>query len=245
MIPKVIHQTAKTKNTTWEEGRLSRRLRKILSDWEYHLWDDQDNDRLLAEGFPQHVDAYRRIRHGVLRADIARCVYMHLFGGFYFDSDYRLFRSIPDAVLSETCILPHEWGSIHLLGHDGGTESDWEKAFRLGNSVFGSRPGYGFWSDFINYVFEEKKPDQIVDATQIPGISGPYALTRYFLQNRRRYKDAWVPEAKLFHAAPAYFGLVNATGGESYGVHLCWGSWRHLDLLGAAKTIARRKISAL
>lgn len=54
------------------------------------LRDDADNAALMHAVFPHFAERFDAIRIGVLKADIARCAYMHAYGGFYFDTDYRL-----------------------------------------------------------------------------------------------------------------------------------------------------------
>jgi mannosyltransferase OCH1-like enzyme len=49
MIPKLIHQTSASKDISFEERQLQKRLRRILPDWELKLWDDADNESVGAE----------------------------------------------------------------------------------------------------------------------------------------------------------------------------------------------------
>lgn len=78
MIPKIIHQTAKEKRLTWEENQLVNHLKKVLKGWEYHLWDDKENEQIVKEHFPQFLDKYKCIKRGVAKADIARYMYMYV-----------------------------------------------------------------------------------------------------------------------------------------------------------------------
>lgn len=89
MIPKIIHQTAPTKKITWEEKTLLKRNKKILSDYEFKFYDDNDCRALMKQYFPQYYDAYNHISRGVCKADIARLVFMYAFGGWYCDTDYK------------------------------------------------------------------------------------------------------------------------------------------------------------
>ena len=86
---------------------MSSRMRAILKGWGYALWDDFDNLRLVAEYFPQFLERYRSIQRGVVRADIARCMYLYIHGGFYFDTDYKILTEIGDDILANACRAPH------------------------------------------------------------------------------------------------------------------------------------------
>jgi mannosyltransferase OCH1-like enzyme len=70
MIPRIIHQT--TRRVTPEEARLAHRMRTMLPRWEYRLWNDEDNEALVREKFPQFLPSFQSIRRGVVKADIAR-----------------------------------------------------------------------------------------------------------------------------------------------------------------------------
>lgn len=89
MIPKIIHQTARTKTLSWEEQHLIKRAKKIMGDYEFRLYDDNDNLKLVETYFPEYVEKYNSISRGVAKADVARLVYMYAFGGWYCDTDYK------------------------------------------------------------------------------------------------------------------------------------------------------------
>jgi mannosyltransferase OCH1-like enzyme len=233
MIPKIIHQTAPSKNLSWEERRMSSRMRTILSDWQYSFWDDHDNDHLVAGYFPQFLERYRRIERGVVRADIARCMYLFAFGGFYFDTDYKLLAPIGEPVLMHACVLPISRGSIENL-----------LTFRLGNAVMGSVARHPFWEDFIDHLFcsgvLRNLPENRIEKT-----TGPEGLTNFFLANRQRYSDILLPAREIFHPKLTTANFSYEIRNDTIGAHLCWGSWRTKHIPKLARNICTRKITAL
>jgi hypothetical protein len=74
VIPKIVHQTARTKWLSPEEDRLGRRAKRLLPDWEMRLWDDRDNLDLLERHLPQFSARFKNIQRGIVKADIARCL---------------------------------------------------------------------------------------------------------------------------------------------------------------------------
>jgi hypothetical protein len=84
MIPKLIHQTSASKDISFEERQLQKRFRRFLPDWELKLWTDADNAILVLRTFPAYYSSYK-MRKGVAKADIARIIYMYVYG-FYFDT---------------------------------------------------------------------------------------------------------------------------------------------------------------
>jgi len=233
VIPKIVHLTAPTKNLSWEERRMSRRLKSVLNDWYYALWDDRENDQLVANCFPHFLEQYRSIRRGVVRADIARCMYLYIHGGFYFDTDYKLLAPIGNEILTHSCVLPISRGGLDDLS-----------TFRLGNAVMGSVAGHPFWADFLDDLFSNRSLATLPE-DQIEKTTGPEGLTHFFVTNRDRYRDVHLAPRPLFHPrlTKGNFSYEKYTG--TIGAHLCWGSWRTKHVLRFARNICMRKITAL
>ena len=53
----------------------------------YHLWTADDVEALVKQKYPQHWDMYRSVRYPIMRADIARLLILHAYGGLYADLD--------------------------------------------------------------------------------------------------------------------------------------------------------------
>ncbi len=232
MIPQVFHLTAPSKQLLWEERRVLARLHRMLPGWEGFLWDDQDNSALMHSAFPQFADRYEAIRFGVMKADIARCAYMHVYGGFYFDTDYKLLRPLDPALLMQPCVLPLE------EGRPGSVD------FKIGNAVFGSSAGHRFWGDFITHIFTKHTPETLDDHRLIPGVSGPYGLTSFYKAQASRYRDLHFPPRDHFHPDRTWFGLGHQGGKEAVGSHLCWASWRGKRAHRMVSNFLRRKLTA-
>jgi mannosyltransferase OCH1-like enzyme len=227
MIPKIIHQTSKT--LTPEEDRLGRRMRRILRGWEYRFWTDTENESLVEERFPEYLSIFRRIRRGVIKADIARYMYLLAFGGFYFDTDYKVLRFIDDETLSHACVLPISRGD--------------KTSFRLGNAVMGSKPGHPFWTDFIEHIFSTVGLIDLAES-KIEDVTGPDGLTRFYVARKQMYRDIYLPEKPIFHPAHSCRGFLYEREPMTVGVHLSWGSWRTKNPLKAVVRFTRRKITS-
>jgi mannosyltransferase OCH1-like enzyme len=233
MIPKRIHQTARSKLLSPAEQRLGQRNRRVLVNWKFDIWDDHDNLALMKRCFPNHVARYERIVRGVIRADIARCMYLYVFGGLYMDTDYKIIRPIDDDVLSHICILPVSRADEY-----------WDPNFRVCNSVIASEEGYPFWKDFIDVVFSI--PDlETLSEDRVETSTGPEALTRFYLKRRLDYPGIYTVPRKYFHPRVSCRGLYYDRSFSSYGVHLCWASWRSSGLLRRFETRLVRYITSL
>jgi inositol phosphorylceramide mannosyltransferase catalytic subunit len=80
-IPPLIHQS-------WESASLpphflawSRTWRQHHPAWKWVLWTDEDNLALVKKHFPWFLDTYERLPSKICRADVARNMYMFVYGG--------------------------------------------------------------------------------------------------------------------------------------------------------------------
>ena len=232
MIPKIVHQTARTKSLSPEEDRLRRRAKSLLPCWEMRLWDDRDNLDLMERHLPQFLAKFKNIQRGVVKADIARCLYMYAFGGLYMDTDYKLLRSISDELLHEECILPASRDADPL-----------SPGFRIGNAVLASEPRHKFWEYFLTELFAN--PDlQTLPEGLVEKVTGPEGLTEFYLRHREFHSRVYIPDKRFFHPRITWHGFSYDRGFRAYGAHLCWGSWRSKRLLPKVKILLTRKLSS-
>lgn len=246
MIPKIIHQSMLSnfneppKKLTAEERRLCRRMRQIMPDWEYRFWTDATVDIMVQEVFPQHLKVFRTIQRGVVKADIARYMYLFACGGFYFDLDYKLLRAIDEETLSHECVLPLSRGRSDAPAHL--TEISYEH-FLLCNAVMGSEAAQPFWADFITQIFSTKGLAELTES-RVVEVTGPDGLTAFYLSRRHRYSDIYIPERSIFHPVHILGGLLSQTEPKTVGIHLSWGSWRTKNPLGAMRRLIQRKVTS-
>lgn len=203
-----------------------------MPDWEMNLWDDADNLNIARDFFPEYLEKFSSIRRGVVKADIARCMYLFAFGGLYIDTDYKILRPIGDDILSYRCILP-------VSRSDDKLSPD----FRICNSVFASVPKYSFWKSFLDHIFSfpelESLPENLVEK-----VTGPEGLTQFYLDNKELYEGIFVAPRKFFHPQITLKGFSYDHSYPSYGAHLCWGSWRSKGLLKNTKNYLTRKLTS-
>ena len=237
MIPKIVHQTVRTKDVSWEEARLTKRIRRILSDWEYRLWDNEGQARLIHQIFPHLASRFEAIDFGVARADIARYAMMYEFGGVYLDIDYKLLPYIGEDVRDTQLLLP-----IELYDQDN---PDRFRPFVIGNSILGSAPKQQYWKDLVEYIFETKAPDAMVSSDEIVATTGPVALTDFHEDRAPHDSNIVLAEKNLFQPDISLMGMRTSADARTYGVHLHWGSWRARAPHVAMRILLRRKLNAL
>lgn len=229
MIPQIIHQTARTSNISWEERQLVKRMRRIMPDWEYMFHDDDDNAKLIKTHFPQYYSVYNAIPKGVAKADIARLVYMYVYGGFYFDTDFKLIKPVPEWMLEKEQLI--------MVSR--------EEPLKYGNAILASSPRGCFFKGYIEHIFESDKLKHL-EENHVEVTTGPEALTAFYLANEDKYRDSVTIVPRTYFNPPVMKrGLDIQTTEESVGVHLCWGSWRSGSLIKRVYIFIKRKLQAI
>lgn len=229
MIPKIIHQTAKTCDISWEERILVKKLKKILPEWEYMFWDDTKNDDLVKREFPQYWDKFNSISKGVAKADIARLMFLYTYGGFYFDTDFKILKPIPSWMLKNDQLL--------MISREG-------EDFKLGNAILASAPKGDFFGGFIDHIFNSDELNKLKE-NRVELVTGPEALTAYYIMNKELYKDIILIDRPIFNPPVLNHGLNIKCTKDTVGVHLCWGSWRSAGFVKAVYIYLKRKIQAV
>ncbi len=80
-IPKLFHQSWINDISPAKFEEWSSSCRAAHPDWEWVLWTDEDNRRLVERYAPWFIDTYEFLQSEIYRADATRNMYMHVFGG--------------------------------------------------------------------------------------------------------------------------------------------------------------------
>ena len=80
-IPKIFHQSWKSAELPTKFKRWSNSCRAKHPDWEWVLWTDEDNYQLVRTYFPWLEETYATLPGPIYKADVARNLYMYMFGG--------------------------------------------------------------------------------------------------------------------------------------------------------------------
>jgi mannosyltransferase OCH1-like enzyme len=247
VIPLKIHQTAPSKILSPEENRVIARNKAILLDWEFSLYDDADNLRIMEQAFPEFFDQFRAIKRGVVQADIIRCVYLYHFGGWYLDTDYRLLRALKGTVInSEYSSNGNSEAEVNLFEQSlilpvSGTPGRDQHV--VCNSILASEKGHPFWAAFIKHLFSHAKLSSL-DEFAVEGLTGPLGLSLFYLSNKENFPEIRLPLKYYFHPKITSWGFSYEHHPDNYGVHWCWGSWRSKRLPRKIKNILTRKITS-
>ncbi|KAG8531907.1 uncharacterized protein KY384_003543 [Bacidia gigantensis] len=180
-VPKLIHQS-------WSDTRLPEKFRHWSytcraqhPDWEWVLWTDADNLRLVEKYAPWFLDTYNALTVEIERVDAARNIYMHVFGGLYLDLDVECLR--PTSALLST-FGPSTPTRTAYVGRMGTIN---ESVHSIPNAWMMSTPAHPFWllpleyiADTLAEVAAEEESERFLEEPrmkiQAEAITGPGAL---------------------------------------------------------------------
>ncbi|KAJ3081106.1 hypothetical protein HK102_002580, partial [Quaeritorhiza haematococci] len=178
-IPKIMHQSWKTSTVPPRFSKWSSSWKRLHPTWEYRLWTDDDNRALVESHYPWFLETYNSFPKNILRADTARYMYMHRYGGVYADLDMEvvkpmeeLFRRYGDPSSPPPTQFPW-WARPQLLGENGGLylgfmSMDFDFVDNIPNAWMASRPGHSFWLHLLRLI-QIKSRSGIVRTEDITG----------------------------------------------------------------------------
>ncbi|KAI8475293.1 MAG: nucleotide-diphospho-sugar transferase [Monoraphidium minutum] len=177
-VPRILHQSWKTREVPARFRGFVASWRALNPGWRHVLWTDADNRRLAARRYPWFLGTFDALGRGVMRADAARYMYMHAFGGVYTDLDVECLRPLDDlfAALNASAPpppsrrpgVPHGPAVVALMGRDA------PFSHSLPNAWLASGPGHPLWIEALRAVAaaaaERRAGDWVED------ITGPVVL---------------------------------------------------------------------
>jgi mannosyltransferase OCH1-like enzyme len=224
VIPKLIHQTAKTPEIPPACRPFVEKLRALHPGWTYRLWTDEDNLELVRTRMPEFLEVYQKLPKNIMRADVIRYVMMYVLGGLYLDTDYEFIR--PFDLLDHDVVLPLE---------SDGTGTGNNASVRVANAIFAAVPGHPFWKMVLDDLMANPPLGSDVN---ILSATGPLFLTRLYQRARDAGMKIHTPAPILFARMPPRTKMEHRAilrGTESYGIHHCFGSWREYSLVDKMK----------
>lgn len=161
-IPKIIHQTWKTKEVPphWQPSQDA--WKKYHPDWEYKLWTDEDNRAFVQKHFPWFLRTFDSFPYGIQRADAIRYCILNVYGGVYCDLDLEPLGNLEN-------LFPNE--GVYLVATSNGPIGD-----NYTNAFMASSPGNPLWVEVIIEMMRPKEWWQIGKQIEVMFSTGPKML---------------------------------------------------------------------
>ena len=167
-IPRLIHQTWKTRDVPPEFQALQRSWIERNPGFEYRFWTDEDIGRFIAEEHPALLPVFHGYADPIARIDLARYLILRRFGGVYADLDFECLRPIDGLLEGRSFVVglePEEHGRLAKAVERGLPRI-------LCPSFLATVPGHPFWDHLLERLVEARSSADVLDAT------GPFLLTR-------------------------------------------------------------------
>ena len=239
MIPKIIHQTWKTKELPEDAQEWHRTIKELHPGWDIRLWTDDDNLELVKNEFPHLLEIYQSLEYNIMRADIIRYMYMTKFGGYYLDLDYEVLIPFDDETSQPDLMLP--------------VSSEENGKIVLGNSIFASIPQHVYWKDVLEDFKNFPPTKKFSNKFEVLKLTGPDFISKIYFRAPEKYNGYLVPK-QIYHPANT---LINKKDYQKQlqkkgtrGIHHCQGSWLKdnnslINLVARASASLKRRLSNL
>jgi glycosyltransferase involved in cell wall biosynthesis len=182
-IPKIIHQTGRSRNISREDEAYQRRLRILHPKWQYRFYDDGDCRATVEHYLPSFIPLYDSYPRSIQRADAFRIVALWAMGGFYLDLDVECLKSLDD-LCEYRCVLGEELtltkGEAEELGH--------RNRMRVANYMFGTEAGHPFLVSVLSEMVKRSQrairtEDDVLEST------GPALVSTVYGHWRDTFRD--------------------------------------------------------
>jgi inositol phosphorylceramide mannosyltransferase catalytic subunit len=202
MIPKIIHQTWKTRDIPARFQDASASWQALHPDWEYRLWNDDDLETLVAEEFRTHLPLYHAYPDHIQRVDAARYMILFRYGGLYADLDIVCNRPMDDFLNQEVLLAP-------------------TKPLGLSNDLMMAEPGHFLFLEIINQLgpsFQHFNRWFVPRHFRVMLTTGPLLVTRVHKVSAYRDRVFLLP-GNLYHSQDRDIACVIHIPGDT------WAGW--------------------
>jgi len=242
MIPRIIHQTWKTRDVPQQFLFFQKTWQIHHPSWKYRLWTDEDARELVSRHYPAFLGVYDAYENPICRVDAFRYLVLKQYGGVYADLDFECLRPLDTLLEDEDVVLGLEPAS-HVAMH-------WQAA-RLNqivcNAFMASTANHPFWDHVIARLIESSRYAGPLDAT------GPFLLTRALDGYPYRPAVSVLP-SELIYPADTWdcgdgrlFDLAHWHGrtARAYAIHHWSGTWYRDEVIEQALPSAQASVKLL
>lgn len=206
MIPRIIHQTWANYDLPERFKESQRSWIQYHPDWTYMFWTDADLDRFVQKHYPSIWPVWCSYPDQIQRADAARYMLLHHFGGVYSDLDIVCRRPFDEFLDNEVVLRNHAPGSVT-------------------NDLIMSAPGHPFFEYTISRLkrsFAFWQRVYIPRSFRIFLTAGPYFFTSAY-RNFPRKRDIHILSDEVNSPRNIPAGRPDAHVRHIYGNS--WASW--------------------
>ena len=234
MIPKIIHQTWKTKNLPVNFKKYSSTWKNFHPIWDYKLYDDNDCLAIVKKYFPQFLDTYLNLPIPVMKADMFRYMILYQFGGLYADIDAEALKPFDDLIeKDDTMIVGTEinFNNLAFSKFNPVYKNYYKKhnmLIQYVQYVFLSSPKNPILYQILEYIKKNNASNSGSSHIDTFLITGP-AIFSYIIHNN--INKVKVLDVEKFNGVTSIIGRyilgINKSTKENYVLHHEAASWKN------------------
>lgn len=208
-VPRIIHQTWRTKEIPPVYHKWSQSWKDLHPDWDYRLWTDKCIDEFISDKFPWFYDVFIHYDKHIKRVDSWRYFLMYEIGGIYVDLDFE-------------CIRPLDSFCEQVKGVGLGRLQDGENfPDEIPNALMISKPGAKLWESVFDRLCQRAPqprkvsyctgPALLTDSVRAFGVDHPeilvadpdlfYPISWNTLDGQRRRREVLIDGVKYSRSA--------------------------------------------
>jgi len=169
---KIIHQTWKTKNIPAKYAQFAETVKRNNPDYEYRLWTDHDNRRLIEDLYPWFLSTYDSYAHGIERVDAVRYFILYTYGGVYIDLDMECLKPIDSLFREGELFFSLEAGPLI-------------RNQVVSNAFMAANKGNLFFHHIITHLESFKTQD--ITYRDVFNNTGPDMVSKQYRMQRRKF----------------------------------------------------------
>ena len=225
-IPKIIHMTWKSEELPEHFNEIREYWKTLNPEYEFRLWTDEDNRKLIEEEFPFFLEVYDSYKKHIQRVDAVRYCILYLYGGIYIDLDFLPIRPIDDFL--DDCKL--------VLGKEPPFAAERREMDKIVSNAFMATTVHNeFFQNVIHEMIENHLNFNHLDEEEIVlNTTGPFMLTKMY-DNWREKEEIRLLDSSYFLPLHVYeIEEMYLTGkledaekklSNTIAIHLFCGTW--------------------
>lgn len=211
MIPKIIHQTWKTKDIPDEWKDAVNSCKTINKDFKHILWTHETMDKFVKKNYPEFHKIYKSYKYDIQRCDSFRYLVLYKYGGIYLDMDIICNKKLNK-------LLHYDL----VLARSANLETSFSNAF------FMVIPNHDFFKYCIGHLSENINNYQYFGKhLHVMYSTGPAFLTN-MVNDYGKIKDSYILTKKEYTGDCNICNETTCDGG-TYFTHIPGNSWHEID----------------
>jgi len=221
MIPRIVHQTWRTRSLPAPFNAYRNSWRRLNPQWDHRLYDDEECRAFVKSVGGPWLEVYDGLTRPVQRSDLFRYLVVHRYGGLYADIDMECFRAMDPVLGGRACVFAVE---AHLTVRRQ-RELGYRRPIQIANCIFAAEAGHPLLAVVLERVRQRATLPVRSDA-DVEESTGPRLLTRVWETFDPSLKPGVQILPQIVWLSPHEYPNVFPLNVNMYARHHNAGTWK-------------------